>query len=58
MLRTLKHKEEDIDINQLGTHLQIEVSIRVQESRGSGNPNISSIDMIEESSHKKEKQKG
>ena len=56
--KTLKHKEKDIDVNQLGTHLQIEVSIRVQESRGSGNPNISSIDMIEESSHKKEKRKG
>ena len=40
MLRTLKHKEEDIDINQLGTHLQIEVSIRAQESGGSKNSNI------------------
>ena len=27
--KTLKHKEKDIDVNQLGTHLQIEVSIRV-----------------------------
>ena len=56
--KTLKHKEKDIDVNQLGTHLQIEVSIRVQESGGSRNPNISSIDMVEESSHKKEKRKG
>ena len=55
--KTLKHKEEDIDINQLGTHLQIEVSIRAQESGGSKNPNISSINVVEESSHMKGKRK-
>ena len=30
--KTLQHKEEDIDVNELDTHLQIEVSIRAQES--------------------------
>ena len=56
--KTLKHKKEDIDINQLGTLLQIKVSIRAQENRGSKNPNISSINMVEESPYKRGKPKG
>ena len=47
--KILKRKEEEIDINQLGTHLQIEVSIKAQESRATKNPNISSINMVEKS---------
>ena len=48
--KTLKHKEEEMDINQLCTHhLQIEVSIRAHESGGNKNSNISFINMVEKS---------
>ena len=56
--KTLKHKEEDIDIDQLGNHLQIEVSIRAQESEKPKIPNMSSINMVEESPYQKGKWKG
>ena len=57
--KTLKHKQEEMDINQLGTHLQIEVNIRAQESGGTINTNISSINMVEKIlTYQREKRKG
>ena len=53
------HKEEKIDLNQLGTHFQIEVSIKAQESGENNNPNISSVDMVKKSTtFEGEKRKG
>ena len=36
-----------MDLNQLGTYLQSEVSIRAQENRLNKDPNTSSIYMVE-----------
>ena len=36
--KTLTPKEQEIDINQLGTHYQIELSLRDQESKGPKDP--------------------
>ena len=35
--KNLKHKEEDMNLNQLGTHLQIEVCIRAQQNEKNKN---------------------
>ena len=58
--KILKHKKEDMELNQIGTHLQVEVNIRAQESEGIKNFNTSSINMVERSPthHGGNKQKG
>ncbi|XP_071713240.1 uncharacterized protein [Rutidosis leptorrhynchoides] len=50
---TLKHKKEDMNLNELGSHLRIEESIRAQDSaKGKGKEvGSSSINMIEDKSH-------
>ena len=55
--KTIKHKEEDLNIKQLGTHLKIKVSIRTHERGEPKNLNISSINMVEESPYQKGKRK-
>ncbi|KAG7553092.1 Zinc finger CCHC-type [Arabidopsis thaliana x Arabidopsis arenosa] len=58
--RMLKHKKEELSLVQLGSHLRIEESLRVQEG---GKPKdkeaeTSSINMMEESGSSKMKNKG
>lgn len=47
--KNLKNKEKDIDLNQLGTLLQIKVSIWTKENGGYKNFNTSSIKIVETS---------
>ena len=55
----LKHKREEITLSDLGQHIVIESSIRIQENRKDENPNVSTINMVTEGkpSHSGEKRK-
>ncbi|KAG7594245.1 hypothetical protein ISN45_Aa01g030140 [Arabidopsis thaliana x Arabidopsis arenosa] len=58
--RMLKHKKEELSLVQLGSHLRIEESLRVQEGGKPKNKEAetSSINMMEESGSSKMKNKG
>ncbi|XP_057249676.1 uncharacterized protein LOC130590916 [Beta vulgaris subsp. vulgaris] len=45
---TLKHRKDDINVEQLGAHLRIEEGIRVQDGQKEVNPNSSTINMVED----------
>lgn len=48
----LKHKKDDINLQQLASHLLIEEGIRKQDGQKDGNPSSSTVNMVEGSKSK------
>ena len=55
----LKHKREEIRLSDLGQHIVVESSIRIQDNQKDENPNVGTINMVaeEKPSHSGEKRK-
>ena len=62
-INSLKHKTDDMNVEQLVAYVRIEEGIRVQNEQKDVNPNSSTVNMVEdakskETSHYRKKRKG
>lgn len=48
MRHALKHKKEEISLSDLAQHLAVEASIRAHESQRRENPNVSTVNIVED----------
>ena len=49
---SLKHKKDDMYVEQLGAHLRSKEGIRVQDGQKDVNPNFSTVNMVEDDKSK------